>query len=198
MKPQTQATVLRWGITIGALSIVIVRLYWPQLRIDGVSALLVGIALIPWLQPLFTSIELPGGWKVEFRDFEEVKERATAAGLVPSESDSPQSPTQYSFQQIAGTDRTLALAGLRIELEKKLVSLARSAGLDEQPRGIERLLRFLESREVLDRDEAGVIRDLARVLNQAVHGQEVDARTAAFAEDFGAVLLSELERKERK
>lgn len=197
MKPTTQAAVLRWAITIGALAIVLVRLYWPNLKIDGVSALLIGIATVPWLQPLFKSLELPGGWKVEFRDFEAVRQKAEDAGLVPRDAAAPASTTQYAFQQIAGSDRTLALAGLRIELEKRLIALARSAGLNEQPRGIERLLRFLEQREVLDRQEAGVVRDLARVLNQAVHGQEVDARTAAFAEDFGAVLLSELERKQQ-
>lgn len=189
---------MRWAITLGALAIVVVRLYWPQLKIDGVSALLLGIAIVPWLQPLFKSLELPGGWKVEFRDIEAVRKKAEDVGLVPSDAVPSPDDAQYAFQQIGGSDRTLALAGLRIELEKRLFALARSAGFDEQPRGIERLLRFLESREILDRDEAGVVRDLTRVLNQAVHGQEVDARTASFAEDFGAVLLGELERKERK
>jgi hypothetical protein len=93
-------------------------------RIDAITLALLVIAAIPWLRPLFKSLELPGGLKVEFQDVKNVTERADAAGLVASQP--PGNPNTYSFQLIADNDPNLALAGLRIELERHLGQLAES------------------------------------------------------------------------
>jgi hypothetical protein len=58
-------------LTLGALVLVVVHLIWPHVRIDSITLLLLAVALLPWLNPLFKSIELPGGWKFEFREFKE-------------------------------------------------------------------------------------------------------------------------------
>ncbi|MGE5112918.1 MAG: hypothetical protein ACM3JB_18790 [Acidobacteriaceae bacterium] len=51
-----------------ALAVMAAHLVWPSVRIDAITLGLLILAAVPWLAPLFKSIELPGGWKVEFQE----------------------------------------------------------------------------------------------------------------------------------
>src|SRR4051812_15979302 len=62
--------IMRWAITFSALGIAAIHAWWPELKLDGTTVVLLLVALLPWLQPLFKSLELPGGVKVEFQDLE--------------------------------------------------------------------------------------------------------------------------------
>jgi hypothetical protein len=55
-------------LTAGAVVLVVVHLIWPHVRIDSVTLVLLAVALLPWLGPLFKSVELPGGWRFEFQE----------------------------------------------------------------------------------------------------------------------------------
>lgn len=171
-----------------------VRFVWPTAPIDGVTAILLLVAAIPWLQPLFKSLELPGGVKVEFQDLEKVAQRADAAGLL-AKAAPPQPQAAYSFLQVASSDPNLALAGLRIELERRLEQLARSRGDAQIPRGIGPLLMFLNSRELIGGAERGVLSDLVALLNSAVHGAKVDTEAAQWALDIGPRILQALDER---
>jgi hypothetical protein len=50
-----------------ALAVAAVHLIWPRLKVDGITVTLLVIALLPWLGTVFESLELPGGWKVQYR-----------------------------------------------------------------------------------------------------------------------------------
>lgn len=182
---------LRWLITLIAFSVGVIHLVWPTAAIDGVTAMLLLVAVIPWLQPLFKSIELPGGLKVEFQDLQNVEERAKAVGLLDMPPSTDGHP-QYSFLEVASSDPNLALAGLRIELERRLDILARSRG-HVAPRGIGTLLRFLNEVQLINGYERAVLSDLAALLNSAVHGARVDSEAAQWALDIGPQILQALE-----
>jgi hypothetical protein len=184
---------IRWLITGAAILAGTMHVIWPDLAIDGITATLLLVAIVPWLQPLFKSVELPGGVKIEFQDLEKVAERANAAGLLaePVASDDQ----KYSYQLAASADPNLALAGLRIELERHLEHLARSRGNDDQPRGIAQLLRYLNSRELIDGAEMSVLRELVGLLNSAVHGARVEAEAAQWAFDVGPRILRALDER---
>jgi hypothetical protein len=66
------------GTAIGAMA---VHVIWPDLKIDGITVVLLVVAVLPWLGDLFTSIELPGGTRLEYKQLEErieaTEERAT-------------------------------------------------------------------------------------------------------------------------
>ena len=97
-------------LTLGALVLVVVHLIWPHVRIDSVTLVLLAVALLPWLNPLFKSIELPGGWKFEFREFK----RRVAQDLEDKEQ---------KVQTLADrVDRveSAVFVGIAPELEKKL------------------------------------------------------------------------------
>jgi len=182
---------LRQIITLGALLIALVHLLRPTIAIDGITLMLLVIALIPWLAPIFKSLEFPGGWKVEFQDLQKAAVRAEQAGLL-----SPQpEPTaaQFTFQQLAETDPNLALAGLRIEIEKRLVTLGEKRGLVVRSRGISQLLRTLREHQVLSPEASATLADMAGLLNSAVHGAQVDPRATEWAMSVGPRLLKALD-----
>jgi hypothetical protein len=182
---------LRTLITVLALLAVVAHIVWPALRIDAITVTLLVVAVIPWLRPLFKSLELPGGLKVEFQDLKNVTKRADAAGLVAPEP--PADPNTYSFQLIADTDPNLALAGLRIELERRLRQLAESHGMKTDAVSMGKLLRDLNQRELINGVERSVLADLAGLLNSAVHGAEVDRQAAAWALEVGPRILRALD-----
>lgn len=179
------------GITVGALLVALVHVVFPDLKIDGVTLALLILAAVPWLAPLFKSLEFPGGWKLEFHDLQKAEERAGEAGLLAEPTETP----DYSFQIVADEDPNLALAGLRIELEKRLQELAEARDVQVRRTSVGRLLRLLGEREILSVYERSVLEDLVGLLNAAVHGADVDNRSAEWAMDVGPRLLQALENK---
>jgi hypothetical protein len=72
---------------------------------------------------LIDTAEFPGGWKFKFRNLKDIAAKAQEIGLT-SEPLSKQDEKKYSFQLVGIEEPNLALAGLRIELEKRLKTLA--------------------------------------------------------------------------
>lgn len=54
-----------------ALLFAIAHLSFPELEIDVVTVSLIVIAVLPWLANMISSAEMPGGWKIQFRELEE-------------------------------------------------------------------------------------------------------------------------------
>lgn len=188
---------LQYGVTLCALLIALAHIIWPSLTIDAITVTLIFIALVPWLAPLFKSLELPGGWKIEFQDLERARTKADKAGLLTA-APRNESERQYSFQLVAQEDPKLALAGLRIEIEKRLNEIAESNGINAGKVGVGRLLRTLGERELLSQEQRSVLSDMVGLLNAAVHGGEIDNRAAEWALDVGPRLVSALEIKIKK
>ena len=187
------SSTVRNAVTLGALLIALVHVLFPGLAIDAITLVLIVIAVIPWLAPLFKTLELPGVVKVEFRELQKLAEKAESAGLLaPMEA---ASRPEYAFQTVAARDPNLALAGLRIELEKRLVQLAEKHGIGTSMQGLRRLLRELSSTGILGEDESSVLDDLTHLLNSAVHGASVDARATDWAMDVGPQLIQAIEEK---
>jgi hypothetical protein len=55
-------------ISITSITVIIIRFIKPELHIDMITLGLLIFAAIPWLSELISSAELPGGWKVQFRE----------------------------------------------------------------------------------------------------------------------------------
>jgi len=74
---------LQYGITIAAVVIAILHIIFPNLIIDAITITLLFIALVPWLSPLFKSLEFPGGLKIEFQEMKEQLETIIAKQAEP-------------------------------------------------------------------------------------------------------------------
>jgi hypothetical protein len=62
-------TWLSIAVSSVAMALAIIHVLLPNLTVDAITLGLIAIAVAPWLAPIFKSIELPGGWKVEFQEF---------------------------------------------------------------------------------------------------------------------------------
>jgi hypothetical protein len=190
--PRDELKRLRQVITLGALVLALVHLIWPRLAIDSITLVLLVIALLPWLAPIFKSLEFPGGWKIEFQELQKAAQKAEEAGLLAPAAHVA-GEMDYAFQRAADQDPNLALAGLRIEIEKRLVALAQKKGLDARSKGMRQLLRVLSEQHVLDPEASSALADLTGLLNSAVHGALVDPQAAAWAMNIGPRLLRRLD-----
>ncbi len=166
----------------------------PEITIDAITVTLLGIAVLPWLGPLFKSVEIPGGVKVEFQELEEASKKVERSGLIPAELVlKPMQKHVYAFQAVSENDPNLALSGLRIEIESRLKKLAERREIEVRGYGANNLTKSLEKAGVLSHDEAAAIRDLLPLLNQAAHGAEVEDSAFGWAMDFGPRVIGALE-----
>lgn len=179
------------AISLVAVLLAAGHLLLPAAKIDAVTLVLLVIAILPWLGSIFKSVELPGGLKVQYQDLKQAEEKAEQAGLLmtPPKEESP------AFIAIAKQDPNLALAGLRIEIEKRLRAIGASVGLKVDARGITQLMRELRKTQAISQNDESVLQDLIGLLNGAVHGADVDQRSAQWAIEVGPQLLTALDSR---
>jgi len=187
------ARTLQLTITIVALVIVLIHLKIPTLAIDAITVALLIVAIAPWLAPILKTLELPGGLKIEFHQLEEAGDKADRAGLL---DESDRKSELYSFELIADEDPNLALAGLRIEIERHLNEIAQDRNVPSK-KTVSGLLRNLGEAQVLSQTERSVIADMVVLLNSAAHGAQVDERAAQWALDIGPRLLKGLTKRRK-
>ncbi len=190
-KPVDQTRRLKATITIAAALAILLHLAIPTLAIDAITLTLLVIGVLPWLAPLIKAAELPGGFKIEFQDVKAAAERV-AAGAPETEGMAP--APEPSYIAIAEQDPNLALAGLRIEIEKRLRSLAERSGVPRS-RPLTQLVGDLEERGVLSHESAAGLRDLITLGNQAAHGVAVNPNVAYSSVEYGPKVLQVLDAK---
>lgn len=190
-----QSLLAKLAITLGAAGIAVANLVWPE-TLNAVTLGCLAVAVLPWLGQVFRSIELPSGLKVEYHDVKRVEKAAEQVGLLPTNvaGTSPVGEKPL-YARLLTEDANLALAGLRIEIERSLEGLAARAGLKPQRRGVGSLMRELQDAGALTPQEQSVLADMTGLLNQAVHGAEVSESAARWAIEVGPQLLESLDRK---
>lgn len=182
---------LKIFVSIAASALALAHIFLPAVSVDIIGVALLLIALVPWLAPFLKSVELPGGWKFTFQELESATARAKDAGLL-TDVDAAAEP-KYSFQLIADEDPNLALAGLRIELERRLREMAEYAGIGIRNQGLGRLMRELHKKELLTKQQVSVLSDMVGLLNAAVHAENLEPRAAEWAMETGPRLLESLD-----
>ncbi|WP_431825085.1 hypothetical protein [Burkholderia sp. F1] len=70
---------LRIAVSVVSLSLVAVHLFFPGIVLDGVTLALAVIALLPWLQPIFKTVKLPGGIEITLQDMKQEIQAAVGA-----------------------------------------------------------------------------------------------------------------------
>ena len=103
---------LKVGMSAVAIAGLLVRLIWPELKLDAVSLGLLFLALLPWATPLIKSAKLPGGIEITFQEVQSAGAKIT--GTSPS-SMVVREPSPV-YLAVSERDPNLALVGLRIEI----------------------------------------------------------------------------------
>lgn len=181
------------SITIAALIVLIIHIFHPSINIDVIALTLIIIAMIPWMIPLLKSLELPGGIKFEFQELEKVTEEAEEAGLLSKTSSKIKS--DYGFMSLIESSPGLALAGLRIELEKSLRNLAEKENVKLRYGSISFLIKDLHHKKIISTRERTALADIIVTLNKAAHGYILDNRAIEWAKDIGPQILDNLNER---
>lgn len=187
--------VLATLLSVFAIGAAITHAIVPSIVIDSVTVALLAISVAPWLGVLFKSLELPGGVKIEYHDLKVIGEKARDVGLITGEAPGPKSEDQKVYERIAAEDPNLALAGLRIEIEKALVLLGANHGISDSRVSVGWIVRELTKDRILPEGTASVMTDLLPMLNKAAHGAQVDQQSAQWALTAGAQILNALRAK---
>ena len=182
---------LKLFISIGAGALILIHLFVPNVSIHAVTLGLFVVLILPWLSSLVKSAELPGGWKVEFQDVQSAGAKVTKDSAVTIDASKGARP---AYLEIASRDPNLALAGLRIEIEKRLRALAKKYNLKED-RPLGQLFNDLRVLQVLSDPSVSGLQELIMAGNQAAHGAKVDEASASWAFDFGPQVLAVLDAK---
>jgi hypothetical protein len=179
-------------VTVLALSVGLYHLLQPSIQIDTTTLVLFIVALLPWISSIFRSVEVPGWFKVEFKDIQKAVEKAEKQGLLPGTL-TKREQSAYSFQLVAQNDPNLALAGLRIEIEKRMKTLAEKHGMVTTYQGIGSKLNYLTDHGVMTPDENDFLKEITTLLNNAVHGAKIDQNTALWTIEYGPRILKYLD-----
>jgi len=163
-------------ISFVALTLSIIHLIYPNLKLDTIFICLLVISIIPWFEILFKSVEINGIGKVEFRDLTKASDEISDSGLLANIEINTQtnndSNINYDFIELALQNQALALVSFRIELEKTLKKLAN---------------QFLK--------EPNSLMDMISTLNKAAHGMDYDPRIAEWILEVCPKILESLTAK---
>ncbi len=194
----TTKQTLKIIITSVAILVAVAHVVFPAAKIDIITVALIAMSIIPWVEPLFKSVGLPGGLTFQFQDLEKIEVDAKKAGLITTDNSNNESVTilpKYDFIEIAEKDKSLALMSLRIEIEKKLRQLATVNKIDTGHYSATRLIDMLEQKNILTANENNVLKNILPILNKAAHAVEYDERAATWVIENGPSIISNLEKK---
>ena len=107
-------------------------------------------------------------------------------------------PWQLTARQLVGVDNALALARLRLDLEQLLRQIAYQyeVNLGRRESSIGAISRRLMARDLIHPTVHGVLQDISRVCNAAIHGKPVSNTTAGEVVRVGEELIAYLTASE--
>jgi len=184
-------------ITAIAIIGVVVRLVWPDVKIDSITIGLLFIALIPWLPNFIKSAKLPGGWEIDFQDLEIAGNKIINEIEIEAGTDTETTENTSSYLSVAESDANLGLVGLRIEIEKRIRKIAELNDIDND-RNLSFIVATLKSTGVLNKEAIAGLSELIVAGNSAAHGATVDLQAASWAINQGPKVLATLDAKIRK
>jgi hypothetical protein len=185
------------SLSVALLLLVSHTVSFNPVKVDHISVILL---LVIFLSPFLSAIK-----KIKIGDFEaeidpsEVKKIREEVSKVATSNKTDQIPeietTIRNIKRLLESDSVLALAKLRLELEKSLNHIFRATRKGEPhdhfiPVG--KLAQILASEELIPKDVASTTRQVVSVCNRAMHGEEIRPRDATSVVESASFLLYEL------
>lgn len=194
----TAKLILKIIITVTAIGLATVHIIFPKINIDHITVILMGMALVPWVEPLFKSVGLPGGISFRFQELELLEKEAKKAGLISSDNYNDEVATlapEYELSEIADNNPELSLISLRIEIEKKLRSIATSNNIATATLSATGILKQFEQKNILNQNESSVLKKMLSFLDKATHEPVQDVRLSNWVSENGPSIIKNLEKK---
>lgn len=186
-----------WWVTF-ILSLILLGVHSFNLitvQVDSTSILLLIIILI---SPFVTTIK-----KIKYGDFEaeidskeiqKIKSDVESINLQPAEEESR--PEIYiatdAIRELAVSDPVIALAKIRIELEKVLGRLARVTSIDIKKAPLGKLVNILINHEVISQQVGKSLSEVISICNRAIHGEYISEENTNTIVEIGIELIEDL------
>lgn len=171
-----------------ALSIfcVLVALFDTFLKtLSPIAAGALSIALVPWVLGVLERVSAPGGFEIVFAKAERELDQTPT---VPDADD------LRAFEYFKSDDPNLAIAMLRVEIERRLRQIAETVMLEppsnNRPRTLRTLANDLRKEGAISNEAVAIINDLMPVMNEAVHGVSLRSDASEFALQYGPKILA--------
>jgi hypothetical protein len=192
---RSRSVILKSAMSLIALGFILVHILKPSLKVDSITIALIVIAMLPWLYSVIESAKFPGGYEIKFRDISKAGEKIGGGGVVAemSASAAADSALQSTLERVQSIDPNLAVAGLRIEIEKSVRKIADAHGVPS--RGpLTNLVNTLGTRGVFPGSMVDGLKTLIQIGNSAVHGASVDPSAAEWAIIHSQQIIRSLNR----
>ena len=172
-------------LTTGLLFLVAQDRIAPE--INQVLILIAGMTTVAALTAFQQSVENRTSSSFVHVPFNEVlvsqslSEGLESTDKPPVDGEKVTEPWDLSLGQLVGSDNSLALAKLRMELERELRHIAynNQTDISSRPLGVTGIAQELVSRKILPAIWLEPLNEITFVCNQAVHGTEVSDDIAA-------------------
>jgi hypothetical protein len=193
-------------VGVGALLFAAVRL---ELAIEllYVAMLLLGMLAMAALSIVQKLIEPSTGTTMVQINFNEARTRESLREVVDAEVVEvrdrmrfTEAPWEPSPEALLSADPALALAKLRIDLERELRRLVYEHKLDIDPQraSIGRLIEVLLREDIVPPQAVAALQDILPPMNEAVHGGQVEQSVANSVVAIGADVLALLRTAARR
>ena len=184
------------AISAVAFLFLVAHLIWPSMKIDAITLTLLVICFIPWFGSIFKSVEFHGGGKIEYRErLLRASQKLEEAGLLQEGALQPEDPV---YRGLIRKDPNLALAGLRIDIERKLRQIVGYFQPDSPPRNLRDVVELIGSKGLFTKNQTNALHGILKTLNIAVHGGRISQTDAEEIMEKGSRLLSSLEKRINK
>lgn len=166
-----------------------------NLNVDSTSIILLILIL---LSPFITSIKKLkyGEFEAEINSDEIQKIKKELENVIEDKNDqkeetSPVLKETKSIRELSNSDKIMALAKIRIELEKLLVRFYASMTLDTKRLPLSRIVIELVNLEVMTKEIGKSLNEVITICNRAIHGDYINEDDADIIIDSGIDLIHE-------
>lgn len=191
-------------ITLGAITLFALHQFFPSLRIDATSLVLLAIAILPWILKYISGFEIPGVVKIDLKQAKSATDKVTLSaqpqtgaavitGHTPAIEVAAVEDSFSYLRTIFDSDPNIALVAFRIEIELRIRKLASAHNLLNERVGLQRMIRALVARGVLNPQTGSGLTEIVALGNSAAHGAEVSTDAANWVLDIGPSILIQLD-----
>ena len=183
----------KYLISIFCLILIIIHAIFPEYAIDNITIALIIIILFPWLIPYLASIKFPGGPEIFFKEEAQRLEKLSEKSQLISDMALLQEPIpdeiEPTRQDLLRFDPNLALASLRIDIEKKVKQIAKQKDIFINRKSLGAILKTLHTNEIIESSEYDTLLSVIDICNKAVHAERIDHFVASKVLDVGELAL---------
>jgi len=180
-------------VTFVGIILIAAHAFFPEITIDNITLALVIIIIFAWLIPHVQTIKLLGGTELTLRNMAtKLEEDSARSELIQPQRvlvEAPPSKEESSRWNLLQSDPNLALASLRIDIEKVLRQIAEAKKLSLESAPLRRILNTLHNKLIIPDKEYSILTDVINVCNRAVHAETVELQTASRILDVGEAVL---------